>query len=751
MLLVFGVLMYVIIKMGNHSDPYFFSRVIHSDYKTILTQGFSIFTHGLQENLHTQIAMLLLQMIAILFIARLMGWLFVKMKQPSVIGEMVAGILLGPSVLAKLLPEVSAFLFSPESLDNITILSQIGLILYMFVIGMELDISEIRKKFNETLLISHTGIIVPFLCGALVAYWTYPRFASGTTPFVSYALFIGISMSITAFPVLARIIQEKGLIKSHLGVLSLASAANGDISAWCLMAVVIAIAQSGTFFGSIYTILFALLFLLVMFFVIRPFINIIGNLYKNKEVVTKTIVAFMLLILIMSAFVTEVLGVHVLFGAFMAGVIMPANFKFRKILTEKVEDLSLSIFLPLFFVSTGLKTEIGLIGSMGEWMVCLAIIGFAVVGKVFGTAFAARVTGESWKNCWSLGVLMNTRGLMELIILTIGYEMKILPPTIFVMLVLMTLATTVMTGPLLNFIDYCYPTTKKTLSRGGRSEKCRLLLSFGRASSGQVLLKVADQLFSKGDKPVEFTALHLTLGTELNPIYTEEFEEGSFGPIKETARQLRVEVRTRYDVTNDISREIMNIVNDEQYDFLLVGGGISMSALPEDIKAVKHREQYYDKYFSKIGLPQSWLYPGGLLKDKTHFFMDSVDASIGIFINRSFEKGDRVLVILEKSRDLFLLGYAINLIRSNQAVVCLRELNNGIANDEAAVREIRGILDVHPTISFISGKQLSVELFEKNNLMLVSYDTWLSCFDQEKERLQQIPSTLIIQHKLLNV
>ncbi|MDR3060780.1 MAG: cation:proton antiporter, partial [Dysgonamonadaceae bacterium] len=661
MLLFFGILMYLILKMGEHFDVASSVPVFHSS-EGFFSRGFDIFFSGFNHSIKDPVAMLLLQMIAILFTARIFGWLFIKMGQPSVIGEIVAGIVLGPSILAQFLPEVYAFLFSPETLENINILSQIGLILFMFVIGMELDISEVRKKFKETILISHASIVVPFFCGMLTAYWTYSEYASGTTPFVSYALFIGVAMSITAFPVLARILQEKGLTKSHLGTLSLASAANGDVTAWCLLAAVIAIAQSGTFAGAIYTILFSALFLLFMFFVLRPFLNIIGNIYRNKEVITKTIVAFMLLILIISAYITEVLGVHALFGAFMAGVAMPSNPKFRKIMTEKVEDISLSIFLPLFFVSTGLKTRIGLISTTEEWMTCLVFIVFAVVGKVFGAGLAARMTGESWKNSWLIGSLMNTRGLMELIILTIGYEMGILPPAIFVMLVLMTLATTVMTGPLMNLIDYCYRKKEKVAGDLRKvADKFRILLSFGRAGSGQVLLDVAEQVFSCGRKPLEVTALHLTVGTEINPMHAENFEEFSFEPILKEAKLLEMDIKTRYEVTSDAGSEIVDIANHEGYDFLLVGAGISMSALPEDIEATRHREIYYEKYFSKLGASQSLFYPGDLLKDKTRFFIEQTQVPVGVFVNRHFEKAGKVIVVLKKAKDVFLLDYAQNL------------------------------------------------------------------------------------------
>ncbi|MDR1937895.1 MAG: cation:proton antiporter, partial [Tannerellaceae bacterium] len=456
MIAIFGSLMYFIVRQGETRQPDRVEAVELPDTPDNLLEGFKAFQQLFLQDVESSIAILLLQIIAILLTCRFFGWLFKKIGQPTVIGEILAGIVLGPSILGHLAPGISDFLFREESLANINILSQFGLILFMFAIGMELDLGEVRKKLKETILISHTSTIVPFFFGMLTAYFVYDRYADQSTPFLSFALFIGISMSITAFPVLARIIQERGLTKSHLGTLTLASAANGDITAWCLLAVVIAIAQAGSMLSAVYSILFSGVYLLLMFFVIQPFLRMIGHIYHNKEVIDKGMVALMFLILICSSYLTQILGLHALFGAFIAGVVMPGNIKFRKILTEKVEDVSLVLFLPLFFVSTGLRTEIDLLNTPELWWICGAITLTAIAGKFGGAFFSARFVGESLKNSFYIGALMNTRGLMELVVLTIGYEMHILPPPVFVMLVLMTLVTTFMTAPLIAFIRFCF-------------------------------------------------------------------------------------------------------------------------------------------------------------------------------------------------------------------------------------------------------------------------------------------------------
>lgn len=617
-ILVFGSLMYLVAKEGESQQ---ITNAISSSYDSPknLSEGFVLFRGLLLENIKSSLGILLLQIIAILVTCRIFGWLFKKIGQPTVIGEILAGIVLGPSVLGNISPEASAFLFPIESLGNITILSQFGLILFMFAIGMELNLTEIRQKLNETILISHTSTIVPFFFGMLTAYFVYEKYADKSIPFLSFALFIGIAMSITAFPVLARIIQEKGLTKTHLGVITLASAANGDITAWCLLAVVIAIAQAGTMLSAVYNIGFSILYIVIMFLAIRPFLRMVGQIYHNKEVIDKGIVAFILLLLVISSYFTEILGLHALFGAFIAGVVMPENIKFRKIMTEKVEDVSLALFLPLFFASTGLRTEIGLIDSTEQWILCTIFILVAIVGKFGGAMFSARFVGESWKDSLYIGALMNTRGLMELVVLTIGYEMGILTPSVFVMLVIMTLVTTFMTTPLVSFIKFCYKTHDKIIEQKRKKNEMglfKVLLSFGRAGNGQIMLDVAYQMFAQGKNKLDLTALHLTVGSDVNPLHTDNFEEVSFGPILYGAKKLGLQIHTRYEISDNAGLDICNIVNNEGFDFLLVGAGISLSNTPDDIAANRYRTSFYNRFLKRFKAPESWFYPGSLLKTR---------------------------------------------------------------------------------------------------------------------------------------
>lgn len=748
-ILVFGSLMYLIVKEGETRQA---DTVLQSmqDAPKNMEEGFAVFWNSLTHHIQSSISILLLQIITILLVCRLFGWLFQKIGQPTVIGEIVAGIVLGPSVLGHLLPEVSVFLFPPDSLGNITILSQFGLILFMFAIGMELDIAEVRKKLKETILISHTSTIVPFFLGMLTAYHVYESYAHKGTPFLSFALFIGIAMSITAFPVLARIIQEKGLTKTHLGTISLASAANGDITAWCLLAVVIAIAQAGSMLSAIYNILFSVLYIVFMFLAVRPFLKMIGHIYHNKEVIDKALVALMFLLLIVSSYFTEILGLHALFGAFIAGVVMPANVKFRKIMTEKVEDVSLALFLPLFFVSTGLRTEIGLLNTPELWTMCGIFTLMAILGKFGGAMLSARFVGESWKNSLYIGALMNTRGLMELVVLTIGYEMKILPPSIFVMLVLMTLVTTFMTTPLVSLITFCFKAHDKLkeykIAHEGNGT-FKVLLSFGRAGNGQIMLDVAYQMFSRGKNKLDLTALHLTVGSDVNPLHTDNFEEVSFGPIRYGAKKLGIQIKTRYEVSNNAGQDICDIVNTEGYDFLLVGSGISMSDSPDDIAANKYRTSFYNRYFRRLKAPESWFYPGALLKDKTKMFIERSNCDVGVFINRNFVKASNVLVIIGAEEDLFLLDYTSTLLKSTHGSASIvNKTSSTTPGQDHIMHDIRTFLETVNQGSLLPARDLSPALFEGYNFMLISYKTWNDVSEHRKEALQKMPSTLIL-HK----
>ncbi len=453
-----GFAMYRIIQQGKLLQaPELTATQAQNAKEASITNEFLVFkdffTHGLTDPL----AVLLLQIIVIIAFARLFGYLFKKIGQPAVIGEIVAGIILGPSVIGAYLPAVNQFLFPAASLSTLSFISQIGLILFMFIIGMELDLKAIGKQAYGAVIISHASILIPYTLGVWLAYHIYHEYAPANITFLSFALFMGISMSITAFPVLARILQEKGLTRSKLGAMALTCAAADDLTAWCILAAVIALVKSGSSLSVLYTIALAIVYVLIMLKIIRPYLEKLSTTYYDKATKRKGIIALFFILLIISSYITSVIGVHALFGAFMAGVIMPSSFDFRQIVIDKIEDVSIILLLPLFFVITGLRTQIGLINQGHLWITFGWILLVAVAGKFGGSAIAARMVGQSWKDSLSIGVLMNTRGLMQLIVLNIGYDLGILTPEIFAMMVLMALVTTFMTGPAMDLIHWLMP------------------------------------------------------------------------------------------------------------------------------------------------------------------------------------------------------------------------------------------------------------------------------------------------------
>lgn len=450
-----GFVIYWIAKQGNAlQSPALTAKQAATAKEATVANEFHVFTDSFNHGLSEPLAVLLLQIIVIIACARLFGFLFKKIGQPAVIGEIVAGIVLGPSIIGAYFPEINHFLFPAASLSTLSFLSQIGLILFMFIIGMELDLKAIGKQAYGAVIISHASIIIPYTLGVGLAYYIYRDYAPEGITFLSFALFMGIAMSITAFPVLARILQEKGLTRSKLGAMALTCAAADDLTAWCILAAVIALVKSGSSFSVFFTIGLAIVYVLIMLKMVRPFLEKLSTVYDKKEKRRTPIIALFFILLIISSYVTSVIGIHSLFGAFMAGVIMPSSFSFRKIIIDKIEDVSIILLLPLFFVITGLRTQIGLINEGHLWITFGWILLVAVAGKFGGSALAARMVGQSWKDSFSIGVLMNTRGLMQLIVLNIGYDLGILTPEIFAMMVLMALVTTFMTGPALDLINW---------------------------------------------------------------------------------------------------------------------------------------------------------------------------------------------------------------------------------------------------------------------------------------------------------
>jgi Kef-type K+ transport system membrane component KefB len=397
------------------------------------------------------LALLIVQLLVIILATQLLGSVSGLVRQPSVIGEIAAGLLLGPSLLGHFWPAGYAALFPAASLDVLRLLTQVGVILFMFSVGLDLDVQHLRQRAPTAIAVSHFSIVVPFLLGVLLAIALYRSYAPAGVPFRAFGLFMGIALSITAFPVLARVLEERGLTRTPLGSTAIACAAVDDVTAWALLAVVVTLVTAGGVGTTLASMGIALgVFLAVMVWIVRPLLA--AMLGYGTANLSRTRMAVTLVVMLASALTTEAIGIHALFGAFLAGVIMPPSAELRRQLRERLESLSSVFLLPIFFAFTGLRTQIGLLNDAWSWIVCAGIVLTAIAGKLVGSMLAARWTGSPWRDAFILGTLMNTRGLMELIALNVGYDLGILSPRMFTMLVVMALVTTAMTGPLLDAV-----------------------------------------------------------------------------------------------------------------------------------------------------------------------------------------------------------------------------------------------------------------------------------------------------------
>jgi Kef-type K+ transport system membrane component KefB len=468
MLFVFSFGVYWVITSGEKLQNHSWSQItrtteaLNQPISVSLKSpiSYKVIDQTLQQligNLSHPLSMALLQIIIIISLSRLFSYFMRMAGQPAVVGEIIAGIFLGPSILGVAFPMVWSSVFPIASLPNLHAMSTIGLSLFMFIIGLDLDISMLNKRIQTALFVSHASIFVPFFMGVLLAYHLYSGFAPGGVSFLTFGLFMGVSMSITAFPVLARIIQERGLSRTPLGVMAITCAATDDVTAWCILAVVIAIAKAGDLGAALFTLILALGYVVIMFKIVKPIMLRLSKKFSDEGgLIRRPFIAISILNLLISAYIAEIIGIHALFGAFLAGVTMPTDHKIRETLRLKIEDVSVLLFLPIFFAFTGLRTQIGLLVSDGLWEICLLVLVVAVAGKIIGTVTAAKLMNQTWKNSFALGALMNTRGLMELVVLNIGYDLGVISPEIFVVLVIMAVVTTLMTGPLLNLIDWIW-------------------------------------------------------------------------------------------------------------------------------------------------------------------------------------------------------------------------------------------------------------------------------------------------------
>lgn len=708
------------------------------------------FVDSLVLNLEHPLAVLLAQIVTIILVARFFGWICKKIGQPSVIGEIIAGIVLGPSLLGMFFPSFSDTLFPPNSMGNLQFVSQIGLILFMFIVGMELDIKVLRNKAQDAVVISHASIIIPFALGLGLAYFLYEKFAPAGVPYSSFGLFLGIAMSITAFPVLARIVQERGIHKTKIGAIVITCAAADDITAWSLLAAIIAIVKAGTFVSSIYTILLAIAYVFIMIKVVRPFLRRIGNLHPSRENLSKSIVAIFFLSLILSSFVTEAIGIHALFGAFMAGAIMPDNAKFRSVFIEKVEDIALVLLLPLFFVFTGLRTQIGLLNDPYLWEITGLIIVVAVVGKFVGSALAAKYVGQNWKDSLTIGALMNTRGLMELVILNIGYDLGVLTPEIFAMMVIMALVTTLMTGPVLSLINRAFKTKSMEIPIGVTEiSKYKLLISFANPEMGAYLLRLANCLIKKQSKNASVTVMHLSNSSEMNQNILDESEKESFAPVIQESLHLNQKITTFFKVSNNITSDITQVANSGDFDLLLIGIGQSIfeGSLLGKIFGLTTKMINPDRILDRVTGKESF-FDNSPFDERTRMILSKCGVPVGVLVDRGFEKADTVLIPVFSEYDTSVISFAKKLIHNSGTQITILDVSGKIKSHVNVKESIRAIEQFAPNhIQLLPEHEIDKNLLGQFDLMLVSDDSWKYLVDAKSLWLANIPSTLILADK----
>lgn len=616
--------------------------------------------------MHTNaLTLLMMQLIVIIGVSRLIGRGTRWLGQPLVIAEVVAGIVLGPSLLGWLAPEVMNALFPTDSLPVLKMLSQVGLVLFMFLIGLELDPKLLKGRGHASVAISHTSIVVPFALGAVAAaLWLYKDFSDPSVPFSSFVLFMGVAMSITAFPVLARILTERGLLQSRIGAIAITCAAVDDVTAWCLLAFVVSIVRASNLAQAGLTTAFALGYIVFMLLAVRPFLARLGARVASREGLTQNVVAGTLLLLLASAWATELIGIHALFGAFLFGAVIPKEGGLAEALSEKLEDVAVVLLLPVFFAFSGLRTQIGLLNTPEAWLTCGAIILLACVGKFGGSAVAARLTGMRWREAGAVGILMNTRGLMELIVLNLGLDLGVISPTLFTMMVLMALVTTFMTTPLLQLF---YPTEELARDRlvmdapaPAGSTPYTVLMCVSHQQAGPGMASLAKAL--SGGEGAQLHALHLvhpervSLRTESEPRASEHEPEGdgALAPLLGRAKSLGLAVRPLSFVSTEPAQDICRTAEAKHADLVLLG--------------------WHKPLFSQTVL-------GGTV----HEVMQAACGTVAVLVDRGLSDIKRVLVPFIGSRhDRAALKLARRLMRQSGAEVTVLHVTSRESNGARA-------------------------------------------------------------------
>ncbi len=653
------------------------------------------------------------QILLILFLSRLLGSVSRSSGQPALTGEIIAGVLLGPSVLGFFFPKIYNVLFTAESIALLSYVNQLGLILFLFIIGMELDVKVLRNRRQPPFLISHLGILFPFALGIAIAFFWYHEFPQQIN-FYGFALFLAIGMSVSAFPVLSRIIQERGLAKKPLGTLAITAASIDDITSWSLVALAVAVVKSSNLMDFLITLGLTGLYFLFMIKVAQPIMKKIGDLYPSKETLNKRVIGSIFGMLMLSVVLTELIGLHALIGAFFAGVIMPRNLTFKKILNDRMEDVTVAFFLPLLFLYVGVHTNVLLLLNDHAWMLGGIILGAAIFGKFIGVSLTAKTLGQHWKDSFLLGILMNTRGLMGLIVVAMGFELEVFSPTIFTILVVIVFVATVLTNPSLDLIlrRREHEKTDPVVSTSNRSS-FKILVSFGIPKMGSTLLRLADQLTQRTNNEIEITALHITPSSEVKPLDAILFEKEGFQPIRATAHLLELKLNTIYKTTQEVEREILKTTRQNNYDLILVGAA---------------RPGFNERM------------TGGKLAR----VLEEGNSSIGVLMDNGYVLPENILMLVASEEDVFLLEYGKRFYRSSKSRITILSLEQG-EEIHFINAESKGFALTAEFNEVIKRRIPDRDLLDHFNLVLVSMDSWNALAKARAPWMKDCPSVLVMK------
>lgn len=569
---------------GKQTNPYFKVEFVDTENQSPVGEiptpnlqdlsFFHEFSYLFENTISSNLSKTIIQIVLIMLLARLIGLYFRKIGQPTVIGEIIAGILIGPSVLGLIFPDFHSFLFSYDQVEILEILSNLGLILFLFVIGMEIDLTAIKKKTESTILITLVSLFIPLVFGFILAYLLFPSYAPNNITFSEFGLFLGISLGITAYPLLERILHERGLSRSGIGNLSMTASGYINLFGWILLSIVLAMINSRSWVGLSITLGLSIIYGLLLVFVIQPFLKRLSEIYVSRENLTKTAMAIIFVFLFAGALITELIGLHAMIGAFFFGIIMPSNHRLKSLIAERIDYIALVFLLPIFFALTGLRTDLSILATTPAWKLLGAVLLFAILSKLLSVGATSRFIGLSWKDSISLGFLMNTRGLIPLIAINLGFQIGVISIPLFSVLVLTIVITTLITSPALLNLQI-YFDKKNTPSKPLEAFK-RILISFAQPTMGVALIRLSNFLFGINKDKTQITAVHITPTESLTPDELKEYKKKTFADIENLVDELNFPIEMVHRTTENITYEILNQAKISKSRFLLIGAAKSL-------------------------------------------------------------------------------------------------------------------------------------------------------------------------------